>query len=99
MVPVPIFGSLAISLDNMPYIDTASMLVLLGMPSQQRKVTVMLPDDLLERAQKTTGKGVTATIRKGLELVAAREAARKLRKLRGKVRFSIRLETIREDRT
>ena len=59
----------------------------------------MLPDDLLEQAQKTTGKGITATICKGLELVAAREAARKLRKLRGKVRFSIRLETIREDRT
>lgn len=59
----------------------------------------MLPDDLLERAQETTGKGVTATIRKGLELVAAREAAQKLRELRGKVRFSLRLETIREDRT
>ncbi len=59
----------------------------------------MLPHDLLERAQGTTGEGVTATIRKGLELVAAREAARKLRELRGKVRFSVRLEVIREDRT
>ena len=101
-LPPKLYGPevrLAISLVNIPYIDTASILVLSGMPSQQRKVTVMLPDDLLEQAQKTTGKGVTATIRKGLELVAAREAARKLRKLRGKVRFSIRLETIREDRT
>ena len=59
----------------------------------------MLPDNLLERAQKTTGTGVTATIRKGLELVAAQDAARKLRALRGKVRFSIRRDQIREDRS
>ena len=48
-----------------------------------RKVTVELPSDLLRKAQKSTGQGVTATIRKGLELVAASRAAEELRRLRG----------------
>jgi len=34
-----------------------------------RKVTVELPEDLLQKAQRSTGKGITATIRQGLELV------------------------------
>ncbi|MBI2820608.1 MAG: hypothetical protein HYX74_00150 [Acidobacteria bacterium] len=67
------------------------------MPSG-RKVTVHVPEDLLRKAQKSTGQGVTATIRKGLELVSAAEANRRLRQLRGKVRFSIDLESLREDR-
>ncbi len=62
-----------------------------------RKVTVELPADLLRRAQKSSGDGVTATIRKGLELVAAGEAYRDLRKLKGKVSFSIDLESLRDD--
>jgi hypothetical protein len=62
-----------------------------------RKVTVELPADLLRRAQKSSGDGVTATIRKGLELVAAGEAYRDLRRLKGKVSFSIDLESLRDD--
>ena len=64
-----------------------------------RKVTVELPADLLERAQKSTGQGITATIRRGLSLVAAREAYEGLRKRRGKVVFSIDLDRLREDRS
>jgi len=63
-----------------------------------RKVTVELPAELLERAQDATGQGITATIRRGLQLVAARRAYEKLRKLRGRVVFSIDLEALREDR-
>ena len=63
-----------------------------------RKVTVELPADLLERAQKSTGLGITATIRTGLSLVAARRAYEGLRKRRGKVVFSIDLERLRDDR-
>src|SRR5882672_11062953 len=45
------------------------------MPQQQmRKVTVMLPKDLVERATKASGVGLTPTIRKGLEAVAASDA-------------------------
>jgi hypothetical protein len=63
-----------------------------------RKVTVELPDELLRRAQRTTGAGITATIRRGLELVAAGRAYEELRQLRGKVALSINLEKLREDR-
>lgn len=64
----------------------------------QRKITVHIPEELLQRAQESTAQGVTATVRKGLELVAAMRANQKLRQLRGKVRFSIDLQELREDR-
>jgi hypothetical protein len=63
-----------------------------------RKVTVELPDELLRRAQRTTGRGIAATIRRGLELVAAGRAYEELQHLRGKVALSIDLESLREDR-
>ena len=63
-----------------------------------RKITVHVDEDLLRQARKRTGKGVTATIRQGLELIAASEAYERLRALRGKVAFSIDLEALREDR-
>lgn len=63
-----------------------------------RKVTVELPERLLREAQESTGEGVTATIRRGLELVASRSACESLRKLRGKVPFSVDLRELREDR-
>lgn len=63
-----------------------------------QKVTVHVDRELLRRARKRTGKGVTATIRQGLELVAATDAYEQLRALRGKVRFSLDLQTLREDR-
>ncbi len=63
-----------------------------------RKITVQIPDELLERAQKASGKGLTATVRDGLRLVAAAEAYKGLRRLRGKVKFSVDLTRLREDR-
>ena len=63
-----------------------------------RKITVEVPRDLLRKAQESTGEGVTATIRRGLELVAARKAYEKLRRLRGRVAFSIDLDELRDDR-
>ena len=62
------------------------------------KVTVELPVDLLERARASTGEGITATIRRGLEMVAATRAQERLLALGGKVKFSIDLDTLREDR-
>ncbi len=64
-----------------------------------QKVTVHVDRDLLRRAQKRTGKGVSATVRHGLELVAASEAYEQLRALRGKVAFSLDLQALREDRS
>jgi hypothetical protein len=53
-----------------------------------RKITVEVPRELLERAQRASGGGITQTVRAGLQLVAASQAYSRLRQLRGKVRFS-----------
>lgn len=62
-----------------------------------QKITVHVPSDLLKKARKSTGRGITETVRQGLRLVAAAEAYRSLRALRGKVAVSIDLEALRED--
>ncbi len=62
-----------------------------------QKITAYLPKTLLRRAQHATGKGITETIREGLELLSAREAGRRLRELRGKVKFSVDLAALRRD--
>jgi len=63
-----------------------------------RKITVHIPEDLLDLAQKSSGQGVTETVRQGLRLVAAGETFRRVAKLRGRVRFSVDLARLREDR-
>ena len=63
-----------------------------------KKVTVVLPADLLSRAQKATGTGITPTIRRGLELVAAGRACAELRALRGKLQLTLDLDRLRDDR-
>ncbi|HLF86433.1 MAG TPA: hypothetical protein VI584_05070 [Nitrospiria bacterium] len=62
-----------------------------------KKLTVEVPNDLLERAIAASGQGITPTIRRGLELVAASGAYARLRGLKGKVKFSIKLSELRED--
>ena len=63
-----------------------------------KKITVHVPEALLEKAQRSTGQGITETIRRGLQLVAASDAYKKLRGLRGKVSITLDIETLREDR-
>jgi hypothetical protein len=64
---------------------------------ENQKITAHLPKDLLRSAQRATGKGITETLREGLELLRAREAGRRLRALRGKVKFSVDLMALRRD--
>jgi hypothetical protein len=64
----------------------------------RRKITVELPLDLLEKAQRATGSGITQTVRTGLQLVAASQAYARLRQLRGKVRFSRTAAELKADR-
>jgi hypothetical protein len=64
-----------------------------------KKVTVELPTELLQRAQEFTGQGVTSTIRRGLELLAASRAYDELLKLKGKVKISVDMQALREDRS
>lgn len=63
-----------------------------------RKITVRVPENLLRRAQQATGTGITPTIRKALELLAASGAYEAIRQLRGKVPRNLDLEELREDR-
>jgi hypothetical protein len=64
----------------------------------QRKITVLVPEDLLLSAQKETGTGVTETVREGLKKLASLRAQRELLALRGKVKFSMTWEEMKEDR-
>lgn len=63
-----------------------------------RKITVEVPPELLERAQRATGAGITQTIRTGLQLVAASHAYARLRQVRGKIRLSRSLAALKSDR-
>jgi hypothetical protein len=63
-----------------------------------RKITVEVPFDLLEKAQRASGTGVTQTVRAGLQLVAASRTYARLRRLRGKVHFTRTLAELKDDR-
>jgi hypothetical protein len=63
-----------------------------------RKITVEIPDELLQRAQKTSGAGITQTVRTGLQLLAASDVYERLLQMRGKVRFGRTFEELKDDR-
>lgn len=60
-----------------------------------KKLTVLVPEDLLRRATAATGTGATPTVRMGLQLLAARRAYDTLLALEGKVKFSLTWEEMR----
>jgi hypothetical protein len=70
----------------------------MAMKSSARKITVHVQKDLLDRAQRASKAGVTDTVRKGLELLAARDAYDQLLKMEGKLKISIDLDELRKDR-
>lgn len=63
-----------------------------------RKITLEVPPELLQKAQRASGMGITQTVRTGLELVAASQAYARLRQLRGKVRFTRTWAELKVDR-
>lgn len=63
-----------------------------------RKITAFVPADLLASAQAYTGEGVTETLRQALEKLAHQAFYDRLRALKGKVKFDISLDELREDR-
>ena len=63
-----------------------------------RKITIEVPPELLEKAQRASGSGITQTVRTGLELVAASQAYARLRQFRGKVGFTRTLAELKADR-
>ena len=65
------------------------------MDDEVRKITVNVPADVLERARKLTGKGITATIVAGLRELERRHRRSGLRRLQGKVGFELDLDKTR----
>ncbi len=65
---------------------------------QRRRITVLVRSELLAKAQKAARAGISETVRKGLELLAASDAYDRFLKMRGKVKFSIDLSELRQDR-
>jgi len=65
--------------------------------AEMQKVTVLLPKELIRRATRVSGQGLTPTLRKGLEAVVTADAFDKVRQLRGKVKLSIDVARLRED--
>jgi hypothetical protein len=63
-----------------------------------KKVTIEVPEELLDKAQQATGSGITQTIRTGLQLLAASRAYADLRQARGTFQFSRTLAELKDDR-
>lgn len=69
------------------------------MPHKQtQKITAHIPINLRHDAQVVTGKGITEILKIALRQLARANAYEDLRKLRGKVKFSIDLEELRKDK-
>jgi len=66
--------------------------------TEMRKITAFVPARILEAAQAHTGAGVTETLRIALEKLAHQQFYQRMRELRGKVKFDISLDELREDR-
>ena len=63
-----------------------------------KKITLHVPEELLARAQEETGAGISDTVRKGLQLLAASSSYDQLREMRGKLKVNLNLKDLREDR-
>jgi Arc/MetJ-type ribon-helix-helix transcriptional regulator len=66
--------------------------------SDMRKITVEVPEELIASVQASAGMGLTETIREALEQMRQRQVQNEVRKLRGKVKFSMTLDELRYDR-
>lgn len=66
--------------------------------TKRRKITVEVPAELLRRAQRHAGGGVTQTVRRGLELLAQSDVYDRIRELRGKVHLTYEVDELRRDR-
>lgn len=60
-----------------------------------KKVTVLIPEDLLRKARRVSRSGITPTIRQSLQLYAARDVYSRLLAMRGKGGFSLTWQELR----
>jgi hypothetical protein len=63
-----------------------------------RKVTLLLPESLIDQAVAASGVGLTPTVRKGLESIITAKAYQDVRALRGKLKLKIDVDELRRDR-
>ena len=68
------------------------------MKIENQKITAYIPKELLGSAQNITGRGITETLKFGLEKVLQTQNYQKLGKLYGKYKANINLKELREDR-
>jgi hypothetical protein len=78
-----------------PYFRPEFAVCYAGRMSEARKITANLPREALARAQRLTGKGVTATLVDALAALDRESKRTALRRLRGKVSFELDLEKTR----
>ncbi|HET7840213.1 MAG TPA: hypothetical protein VFM21_01340 [Terriglobia bacterium] len=62
---------------------------------KMRKLTVLVPEDLVRRAQRSTRSGITPTVRHGLELAAKESVYEEMLRLKGKGGFSMTWQELR----
>lgn len=62
---------------------------------RMKKVTMILPEDLLQKAMRVSKSGMTPTVREALKLLAARDVYTRLLKMRGKGGFSMTWQELR----
>jgi hypothetical protein len=70
--------------------------MLVFMSRTVRKITANIPAELLERAQRATGLGITETLVAGLEELQRTQKRSALRALRGRVKIELDLEATRQ---
>jgi hypothetical protein len=63
-----------------------------------QKITIFVPRQILADAQEAARSNITETVKNGLLLLIAANAAQNLRKMRGKAKFTIDINALREDR-
>lgn len=62
---------------------------------RMKKLTIMVPDDLLRRARRATRSGITPTVRQGLELLAKQDVFEEMLRLKGKVKLGMTWQELR----
>ncbi len=63
-----------------------------------KKITVEVREELLKNAQAQTKEGIPETVRRGLQLLAAKKSFQELRNMKGKVKFSKTISDIKHNR-
>lgn len=66
------------------------------MSNALKKITINVPEDLLENAREMTGLGITETVIEGLQEIEKREKRRALSRLKGKIAFDLDLKETRK---